>query len=276
MRLSVRHVTTYAYDLPVDRSVLRMKLYPSTFDSQRPGAWSVTVNGKDVPKLLTTGFGDKESLWACDGPLDQVEIIAAGEVETRDASGFVRGLKESARPGVYLRATPLTEADDAIAVLAKTITGANPLDKLHKLCATVREAMDYVTGATDQRTTAKEALKKGKGVCQDHAHVFISAVRAMGMPARYVVGYLLASQEKGTETLTETHAWAEAYVPDLGWVGFDAANRLCPTDQYVRLASGLDSADAAPIRGNVSGRAKENLHVSVDVSLAASQQQTQQ
>ena len=77
-----------------------------------------------------------------------------------------------------------------------------------------------------------------------------AAARTLRVPARYVVGYLLAQDTK----LTETHAWAEAFVPEIGWVGFDAANRLCPTDRYVRLACGLDSADAAPIRGNVVGR----------------------
>lgn len=91
------------------------------------------------------------------------------------------------------------------------------------------------------------------------------------MPARYVVGYLLAQDTK----LTETHAWAEAWVPEIGWVGFDAANRLCPTDRYVRLGCGLDAADAAPIRGNVTGNSQERLSASVDISQTTGQSQSQ-
>ena len=102
-------------------------------------------------------------------------------------------------------------------------------------------------------------------------HVFISAARTLGVPARYVVGYLLAQDTK----LTETHAWAEAWVPEIGWVGFDAANRLCPTDRYVRLGCGLDAADAAPIRGNVSGNSQERLSASVDISQTTGQSQSQ-
>jgi transglutaminase-like putative cysteine protease len=92
------------------------------------------------------------------------------------------------------------------------------------------------------------------------------------MPARYVVGYLLALDTK----LTETHAWAEAYVPDIGWVGFDPANGLCPTERYVRLGCGLDSADAAPIRGSVAGTRQERLSASVDIDETAGQNQVQQ
>ena len=142
---------------------------------------------------------------------------------------------------------------------------------MHGLFNTVAEAIAYKPGTTSAQTTAAQALKAGKGVCQDHAHVFISAARAMGVPARYIVGYLFAEDGK----TTETHAWAEAFVPEIGWVGFDPANRLCPTDRYVRLACGLDAADAAPIRGNVSGAAQERLSASVDIAQAAGQSQTQ-
>jgi transglutaminase-like putative cysteine protease len=122
--------------------------------------------------------------------------------------------------------------------------------------------MDYVPGSTLSRTTAEQALEQGAGVCQDHAHVFISASRAMGVPARYVVGYLLSADE----TVTATHAWAEAHASDLGWVGFDPANRLCPTDRYVRLGAGFDAHDASPIRGHFVGQCTEALAADVRVT----------
>ncbi len=262
MRLSIRHTTTYAYDPPVERVALRLKLYPSQFEGQQANDWSISVNGARVPALLTGAFGDRESIWCATSPQEQVEVIAEGVVDTVDASGFVKGLREAARPGVFLRETPLTRPDDAIRALAGGAKGDSALNRMHALCGAVRDAMDYRPGATDPATPASVALKARAGVCQDHAHVFVSAARAMGTPARYVVGYLLALDTN----LTETHAWAEAYVDGFGWIGFDPANRLCPTDRYVRLCSGLDAADAAPIRGAVSGQGAENLKASVDIA----------
>ena len=269
MRLSVRHATTYSYETAPDRCALRLRLYPPTFDAQRVLSWKVSVNGQAVVPLLTTATGDRESIWTCSGPTPTVEIIAEGEVETADAAGVVRGLRDGARTGVYLRTSPLTEASKAIEDLAKAVTGEKLLNRCHALMEAVAGAIDYRSGSTSSATTAAQAMKAGAGVCQDHAHVFISAARVLQIPARYVVGYLLAQDTK----LTETHAWAEAHVPEIGWVGFDPANKLCPTDRYVRLACGIDSADAAPIRGNVSGAPQERLTASVDI--AQTQEQTQ-
>ena len=271
MRLTVRHATTYAYEPPADRCALRLRLYPPSFDSQRVLSWMVSVNAQAVPPLLSTASGDREAIWTCLGGAAEVTVVAEGEIETGDTAGVVRGLKETVRPQVFLRTTPLTESDAKIQALAAGIAAGKPLDRMHGLFNTVADAIVYKSGTTSAHTTAAQALKAGKGVCQDHAHVFISAARTMGVPARYVVGYLFAEDGKATET----HAWAEAFVPEIGWVGFDPANRLCPTDRYVRLACGLDAADAAPIRGNVSGAAQERLSASVDIMQAAGQSQSQ-
>jgi transglutaminase-like putative cysteine protease len=126
-----------------------------------------------------------------------------------------------------------------------------------------------VVGATTVMTTAAEALAKGSGVCQDHAHVFIAVARLLGLPARYVSGYLW---QGGSETASASHAWAEAHVPDFGWLGFDPANNICPTEKYVRVAIGLDYGEAAPVRGIRRGAADEVLTVAVDVQPAQAQQ----
>jgi transglutaminase-like putative cysteine protease len=272
MHLFIRHATTYTYDPPADRCALRLRLYPPSFDTQRVVNWQVSVNGNAVPALLSTATGDREAIWSCSKPESQVEIVAGGEVETSDLSGVVRGLKDSTRPGVYLRTTKLTEADKRLEAMAAGVAHKTPLDRLHALMAAVREAVAYESASTSSSTTAAQALKLGRGVCQDHAHVFIAAARVLKVPARYVVGYLFAQDTK----LTETHAWAEAHVPEIGWVGFDPANGLCPTDRYVRLGCGLDSADAAPIRGSVAGTPQERLSASVDIGETAGQNQTQQ
>ena len=271
MRLTIRHATTYAYDPPADRCALRLRLYPAVSSSQRVLKWAVTVNGQVIPALLTTATGDRESVWTKSSAASEVAIVAEGEVDTDDTAGVVRGLKDTTRAQVYLRPTPLTEADKKIEALAATVTGEKPLDRLHALFTAVADAIEYKPASTTSSTTAAQALKAGQGVCQDHAHVFISAARVLRVPARYVVGYLLAQDTK----LTETHAWAEAWAPEIGWVGFDPANRLCPTDRYVRLCCGLDAADAAPIRGNVSGSHQERLSASVDISPTTGQSQTQ-
>jgi len=271
MRLTVRHATIYTYDPPAERCALRVRLFPPSFDSQRVKSWAVSVNGEPVQALLTTATADREAIWSCHGGGEEIAIVAEGEVETADSAGVVRGLRETVRPAVYLRKTPLTEADKKIEALAAGVTGEAPLERMHSLFNAVADAVAYKPGATASHTTAAQALKAGHGVCQDHAHVFISAARSLRVPARYVVGYLLAAEEK----LTETHAWAEAFVQDIGWVGFDPANRLCPTDRYVRLGCGLDAADAAPIRGNVVGAPKERLSASVDISEMQVQSQNQ-
>jgi transglutaminase-like putative cysteine protease len=115
----------------------------------------------------------------------------------------------------------------------------------------VRDALPYRSGITGSITPAAAALAGAGGVCQDHAHIFIAAARACGLPARYVAGYLLASDEADQQF--ETHAWAEAFIKGFGWVGFDVTNGVSPTDHYIRLCTGLDADDAAPVRGIVTG-----------------------
>lgn len=271
MRLTVRHATTYAYEPPADRCALRLRLYPSSFNSQRVVNWTVSVNDQPVPALMTTATGDKESIWTKSGVGAEVVVVAEGEVDVSDTAGVVRGLRDTVRPQVYLRTSPLTEADAKIEALAAAVPGGTPLDRMHGLFNSVADAIEYKPASTTTSTTAAQALKAGQGVCQDHAHVFISAARALRVPARYVVGYLYAQDTK----LTETHAWAEAWVMDIGWVGFDCANRLSPTDCYVRLGCGLDAADAAPIRGNVFGSRQERLSASVDIGPSTGQSQSQ-
>jgi transglutaminase-like putative cysteine protease len=132
------------------------------------------------------------------------------------------------------------------------------------LSAAVRERVPYRTGATEAETPAAQAFAQGAGVCQDHAQIFIAMARHAGVPARYISGYLLAGEEQGA--LHETHAWTEAWVEGLGWVGFDVSNGLCVTPHYVRLACGFDAYDAAPVRGMALGTGA--ITVDADVRIA--------
>jgi transglutaminase-like putative cysteine protease len=178
----------------------------------------------------------------------------------------LRGHRESVPPECYLRETAATDADAALTLLARAAEGRDgPLAAAHALAAAVADAIAYRPGVTAAHTTAAEALALGEGVCQDHAHALIACARVAGLPARYVSGYLFA--DAAGVPHEAAHAWAEIFVAGLGWVGFDPANRCCPDDRYIRLGSGFDAQDAAPIRGVARGAGAESLDVSVAVQM---------
>lgn len=265
MRIQITHRTRYAYEPPASQVALRLRLYPSIHDGQRPVSWSVTVNEDTVEPLFTDGFGDQIGLWQVREPSPEVDIAATGIIETTDKAGVVSGLPRRPPTGVFLRTTPLTEPSGAIRELSSTITAENELDRLHKLSEAIENTIDYKKSTTTSETPAADVLELGAGVCQDFAHVFISAARHLGTPTRYVSGYLLSAEDE--QELFETHAWAEAFVKGLGWVGFDPSNGLCPTDRYVRLSCGLDANFAAPIRGAVSNESEVKLEANVEIGL---------
>ena len=170
--------------------------------------------------------------------------------------------------GVFLRDTSLTEADTAIRSFAEATAAATDRDHirlLHALMLGIHERMRFDVDATDTGTSAAEAFALGHGVCQDFAHIFCAAARHLDVPARYVSGYLYRPEHPERES---GHAWAEAFVRDLGWIGFDPANDICPTDTHVRLAVGLDYLGAAPVRGARYGGFEESLEVRVRVAKA--------
>jgi transglutaminase-like putative cysteine protease len=180
-------------------------------------------------------------------------------------AGVLRGHREQVPAEVYLRETGPTRADAAITELAHRTKGqaADALDCAHRLAAAIAEAIEYRPGVTAAHTSAAEAMALGEGVCQDHAHALVAAARVLGRPARYVSGYLCAGEPGGAGEAA--HAWAEVWIEGLGWVGFDPANACCPDARYIRIGSGLDAVDAAPIRGVAQGRVAEVLDVTVAV-----------
>ncbi|HEX7782220.1 MAG TPA: transglutaminase family protein [Sphingobium sp.] len=273
MKLLVRHQTTYSYGAGSSRVAMLLKLMPRRHQGQRVLEWRVTVNDDPVFGFAPNGYGDLEALWIRHQKMTGVTVVATGMVETSDTNGVVSGLDERFDPRVYLRRTSLTEPSGDIRDLAESVRERDPLDRLHALSAAVRDAVAYRGGITGPETTAAEALTLGGGVCQDHAQIFISAARVIGMPARYVAGYL-ATQDG--EALHETHAWAEAMVPGLGWIGFDTSNRVCVTDSYIRLASGLDADDAAPVRGSAMAAGTIGIDADVRIAQASDDEREQQ
>ena len=269
MRISIGHVSRYTYESPATYSIQTLRLTPPSFAGQRVLEWSISAPGIETATQFRDGFGNAAHLVTFVGSHSESLIIARGVVATEDKAGVVSGLVESAPLRTYLRQTPKTLAGERVRALTASVAAIQGIERYHRLMALVSEAVEYTIGATSTHTSAEEALAIGRGVCQDHAHVFIAAARALGAPARYVNGYFVADTDGPAEA---HHAWAEVWVEDLGWAGFDPANGICPTDHYVRLATGLDAVSSAPIRGTRRGGTGEALDVIVDVQQANSQQ----
>ncbi|MEO1238178.1 MAG: transglutaminase family protein [Pseudomonadota bacterium] len=268
MRLIVAHKTVYRFDPPMRGVVQSLRLTPSAFEGQQVIEWSVHIDGAARGAAFRDGGGDWIETATVPGPVNDVAISVNGTVETVDLSGVLKGHREMVPPVAFLDDTRATRADTAIRDLAdaavKDLAESAQLERAHALCHAVRDAIAYTPGQTEASTTAAEALALGHGVCQDHAHAMIAAAHCVGMPARYVTGYLHA----GGAASEASHAWAEVHIEALGWVGFDASNGVCPDENYIRIGSGRDAVQAAPIRGVAQGKGSEALDVELSVSQA--------
>jgi len=277
MRLRISHTTEYTYDEPVPYSLQRLRLTPVSGPAQKVLNWAITVDGAKIEAGYADQYGNRTELVSVEGAEHTIRITASGEVETQDRAGVFGAHQGFCPLWLFLRETPRTKPGKLVKELAKGVKGDSELAQMHALMEAIHETVAYTPGTTNTETTAEEALGARTGVCQDHAHIFISAARLMDIPARYISGYLLM---EGQSEQVATHAWAEVHLPGLGWVGFDAANKLCPNDSYVRIASGLCYRDCAPVSGMrigpTGGSFGENLKVSLTVSAGQMQSQNGQ
>ncbi|WP_022707932.1 transglutaminase family protein [Paracoccus zeaxanthinifaciens] len=264
MKLRISHETTYRYDRPIRNLIQSLRLTPSIYEGQKVLQWQIDLPGGVRGPGFRDGAGDWIEGWTLRGPTDEVTVRIEGRIDTRDTAGVLRGHREMIHPLAYMRETQVTRADPGLRELAASVTQqGDVLNLAHALSRAVSEAITFRPGVTESRTTAAEALALGEGVCQDHTHALIAVARTRDIPARYVSGYLHSTIDG--EPHDAAHAWAELHVEGLGWVGFDAANSCCPDERYVRLGSGLNASDAAPIRGIATGGGAEDLDVRVQV-----------
>jgi transglutaminase-like putative cysteine protease len=263
MLLKIHHESKYTYDEPVPYALQRIRLTPQSSSSQKVHEWKVDYHGAAREVLFRDGFGNITELVRSERNAHDVTITVGGTVETFDNAG-VEGEDYGPTPlWTWLRQTPLTTPGPQMLKLSQTFDINSPrLELLHALLDQVHASIRFVVGATDVTTNAEVALNAAEGVCQDHSHVFIGVCRQLGIPARYVSGYLAID---GTTDQAASHAWADAFVEGIGWVGFDAANGVSPDGRYVRLATGLDYRDAAPVSGIRHGFGSESLAVSINV-----------
>ncbi|UZK67558.1 transglutaminase family protein [Sphingomonas sp. M1-B02] len=262
MRIAIDHRTLYRFSKPQARIIQLLRLTPCDTQDQTVVSWMVGVDCDARLRESHDGFGNKVTMLYADGPIESLEISVTGEVLTNRTSGVVHGSSEPLAPIVYLRPTPRTTAGDGLPDFAtESISGArDPLDCMHRLNAALHKRFPCAPDAPDTGVTAAEAFMAGKATSRDVAQMFIAAARSLEVPARYVSGYRIDDT-----THIAPHAWAEACVEGLGWVGFDPVTGLSPDDSYVRVAVGLDAAGAASIAGTRIGHGKEELDVDLNV-----------
>lgn len=263
MLLTIQHSTTYRYAAPVRYALQQLRLTPKDRAGQKVRQWQLAVSGGTRQLSFTDHHANHVDLVRIGGGESEITLSCQGLVETEDRAGVI-GPHGGYLPLWYFRSeTALTRAGRAVRSLAKSVGGdGDAVARLHALSALVRDTIAYAAGHTHAETTAEQALALGSGVCQDHAHSFCAAARVMGFPARYVSGYLLMDDRIEQDA---THGWAEAHVDGLGWVGFDVSNGICPDERYVRVATGLDYREAAPVTGMHFGGVDEELLVTLQI-----------
>ena len=265
MRLRIAHSTVHRYAPPATGVIQVLRLTPRNHDGQYVLRWRIDVSADTRLTAHEDAFGNLTHVFSADGAFAELTVEVDGEVETQNTDGVVRGAVERFPPSLFLRDTALTRADAALRDFVLAIRGADrdeALADLHALLAQLRKEIAYEAEPPQVAATAAQAFANRRGAAEDLTHIFIGAAHSLGIPARYVSGYFCADP---TGERQGSHAWAEAFVPDLGWVGFDPASGACPTEAYVRVAIGLDALGAAPVRGTRYGVGEETLAVAVRV-----------
>lgn len=267
MHLHIRHETLYRYAEPVKRSVQNLRLTPRRDPMQRALSWTISTPGRQHMQI--DAYGNVVHLLTVDEPHREIRIVVAGVVETQEVEGARLPDEGQLSPLAYLAQTPLTRPDEAISAFAAQISrDSDRRRSVMKLAEAVGEAVQYETGSTDVYESAARAFGRGKGVCQDQAHVFIACCRSAGIPARYVSGYVYT----GNEGEVASHAWADAWLgKDEGWSSIDVSHGSLAGARHCRLAVGRDYLDACPVRGVRRGGGAEQMEVAVSVSNSAQQ-----
>jgi len=269
MRIRIWHDTIYRYDSPVSGVIQTLRLTPRNHAGQYVIGWRIDISTDCPLTCQIDAFGNVTHTFTAEGPLDELVVHVEGEVDIEDTNGVIAGTVEPFTPSLFLRETPLTEANEDIRTFARAVmvsVGDGQLSKLHALATALHETIGFDTDPTHPTTTAAEAFALKRGVCQDISHIFVSAARSLGIPARYVSGYF--HRADGVTDQEAGHAWSEAYVDGLGWVALDPTNGISATDSYLRVAVGLDYLSAAPVRGTRFGGGGEDLDVRIRVDQA--------
>lgn len=274
MHLHISHDTVYRYEAALTRSTQYLRLTPRAARGVQVLRWSLSLPAR--ASVCLDAFGNTLHVLSLDGPRREIQLHAEGEVITPDGPPLPDP-EDSLPAPLFLRDSALTRADAALQQFAAGFADPAREDAhaaLLQLMQALGERMPYVSGFTDAATAAAQAFATGHGVCQDHAQVFACCARLLGLPARYVSGYLATDAEH-----VASHAWAEVRLPDTGssltggWLGYDVSNQCLADGRHVKLAIGADYLDACPVRGVRLGGGVETMHAQVLVKPEAAGQQ---
>ncbi|MBS0336319.1 MAG: transglutaminase family protein [Proteobacteria bacterium] len=269
MKLDIAQDMAYRYDAPVRSSTQYLRLTPRESPRHRVLHWQI-----DTPRAATQthdGYGNVLHVLTLDKSVSEIRIRAHGVVELRPAADGAPGdpvtdLDGALSPLVFLRTTPITRADEALAAFAERHRKrAGALAGLRELAAAIADRMPLKPDEGSGAGSAAEAFAGGVVSARDQAHVFIACCRHLGVPARFVSGYLHSSKVASEGTIAG-HAWAEAWTGNQ-WRGFDLASRRADGEGHLALAIGADYLDACPIRGVRTGGGIETLEVSARIRI---------
>lgn len=278
---SIRHLTKFVYTKAVSESVMEVRMHPRSDSNQRCLTFSLSVS----PRCRVFSYRDHLSNnihhFDIPGPHGQLVIVAESLVEHQPLADIPSFLSPDAwqeldtivAEGDYwemLLPSEFAEPTAALQELAKELGVArrdDPMMLLRELNYKLYDYFSYCPRTTRVDSPIDEALRSRQGVCQDFAHIMIALVRHLGIPCRYVSGYLYHRKEDHDRSISDaSHAWVEALLPHLGWVGFDPTNALVAGDRHIRTALGRDYADVPPTRGIFLGRTESDLYVAVQVT----------
>lgn len=279
MELRVVHTTGFEYEGRALASYNQARLTPQTRPGQIVTHNRVEVDPAPWSHVYRDWFGNEVTAFEVLDPHRAMTVRSVSTVHTgRQGAGEPKlswsdmsGGGVSDRLTEYLSVPALVEPPDDLAGLAREMAGdaGSPSAAAEQICRSLHEEIEYVTGATDATTAAREAWEQRAGVCQDMAHLALGALRSVGIPARYVSGYLHPSEGAavGEKVAGESHAWVEWW--DDGWRGFDPTNNLEPGDRWVVVAVGRDYNDVRPLHGIYSGGGTSSMFVEVEVTRLA-------
>jgi transglutaminase-like putative cysteine protease len=268
MRLKVKHETIYRYAEPARAAIQLVRKTPRSDGNQFVRRWRIEVDADCRLARDEDAYGNITHMFSIDGPIDAMSVIVEGEIETTDQTGLLSDTIERFPLSFWRRPSALTSVTPEIRSFARDIAmgeGGDRLAGAHAISRHIHQHFAFLVGETDATTPALAVLAARRGVCQDFAHLFVAAMRALGNPARYVSGYYLRTD---TDDQAAGHAWAEAHIDGLGWVSFDPANGVSSTERHVRIAVAPDYLDAAPIRGSRQGGDGEAMDIKINVAVA--------
>ena len=279
-RLRIEHATGFGYEGEVSASYNEARMLPVTSAHQFLLNSALEIEPSTSVNSYIDYFGTRVSSFDVLAPHRRLDITARSLVEVRarpaehPETSWARLAAATGRAvatAEQLTQTARTEPHPEVAELARTIAARHrdPGRAAHEIAATIGDAVEYEVGATQVHSTAGEAWHERKGVCQDIAHITIGALRAVGIPARYVSGYLhpVPDPEIGRPAVGESHAWVDWFTGD--WQGFDPTNGAAIGDRHVLVGRGRDYNDVPPLRGVYAGPADSVLHVQVTITREA-------